>query len=414
MQESQQYEEIVNEHASPLSEQAQQPAPAARHWSQGRLGAASHKDSSEDDAHSIQFLGSGSEYFRIWIVNLCLSIATLGIYSAWAKVRRLQYFERNTQLAGAVFNFHGNPKAILRGRIIALALLIAYHYAFGFSKAIGVGVVAFLFVSMPWFLRSALRFRTRNTSYRGLRFDFNGSLAGAYATYLPMMLVFLLPGTLLALYPTNTLAYSSFMLYLLWPLLHARIKRYQHENIKYGSTLATYDLPSSRFWRPYIIAILLGLMSLVLVTCIVALTFGIANRTSSAATNSASSFTTMVIIFASTLATTYLLYLFSGPYLHVRLQNLVWSHTSFQGMRIESRLRAGPYLKLQAVNVLFTLLSLGLYRPFALVKVHRYRLGQVSVTAAGGFANVLAAEHRESSGASGEGTADFLGIDLSW
>jgi uncharacterized membrane protein YjgN (DUF898 family) len=27
-------------------------------------------------------------YFRIWIVNLLLTIATLGIYSAWAKVRR--------------------------------------------------------------------------------------------------------------------------------------------------------------------------------------------------------------------------------------------------------------------------------------------------------------------------------------
>lgn len=37
------------------------------------------------------FIGDGSEYFRIWIVNMLLSIVTLGIYSAWAKVRREQY-----------------------------------------------------------------------------------------------------------------------------------------------------------------------------------------------------------------------------------------------------------------------------------------------------------------------------------
>ncbi len=35
----------------------------------------------------LEFHGSGGEYFRIWIVNLCLTIVTFGIYTAWAKVR---------------------------------------------------------------------------------------------------------------------------------------------------------------------------------------------------------------------------------------------------------------------------------------------------------------------------------------
>ena len=38
------------------------------------------------------FEGKTSEYFGIWIVNLLLSLLTLGIYSAWAKVRRKKYF----------------------------------------------------------------------------------------------------------------------------------------------------------------------------------------------------------------------------------------------------------------------------------------------------------------------------------
>ena len=42
----------------------------------------------------LTFSGTGGEYFGIWIVNILLSMATLGIYSAWAKVRRMQFFYR--------------------------------------------------------------------------------------------------------------------------------------------------------------------------------------------------------------------------------------------------------------------------------------------------------------------------------
>jgi hypothetical protein len=51
-----------------------------------------------------RFTGTGGEYFRIWIVNVMLSVVTLGIYSAWAKVRRLRYFYRHTRISGASFD----------------------------------------------------------------------------------------------------------------------------------------------------------------------------------------------------------------------------------------------------------------------------------------------------------------------
>src|SRR5262245_54813734 len=70
------------------------------------------------------FTGSGGEYFRIWIVNMLLSILTLGIYSAWAKVRRLRYFYGNTHLAGSAFEYHGRPIAILKGRLLAFGVLL--------------------------------------------------------------------------------------------------------------------------------------------------------------------------------------------------------------------------------------------------------------------------------------------------
>jgi uncharacterized membrane protein YjgN (DUF898 family) len=40
----------------------------------------------------IRFTGSGSEYFRIWAVNLLLIVVTLGLYLPFAKARRIRYF----------------------------------------------------------------------------------------------------------------------------------------------------------------------------------------------------------------------------------------------------------------------------------------------------------------------------------
>ena len=62
-----------------------------------------------------EFRGNGGEYFRIWIVNLLLTIVTLGIYSAWAKVRRLRYFYGNTFLDGQSFDTTGGRSPSSRG-----------------------------------------------------------------------------------------------------------------------------------------------------------------------------------------------------------------------------------------------------------------------------------------------------------
>ncbi|HSS66565.1 MAG TPA: DUF898 family protein, partial [Gammaproteobacteria bacterium] len=73
-----------------------------------------------------EFSGTGGEYFRIWIVNVLLSILTLGIYSAWAKVRNKQYFYGSTTLDGASFEYTANPVNILKGRILVVSVLLVY------------------------------------------------------------------------------------------------------------------------------------------------------------------------------------------------------------------------------------------------------------------------------------------------
>src|ERR1043166_320431 len=77
--------------------------------------------------HRFEFRGSGGEFFRFWIVNIALSLVTLGIYSAWAKVRTRRYFYGNTFVAGHSFDYHASPVRILIGRIIALVLFGGYQ-----------------------------------------------------------------------------------------------------------------------------------------------------------------------------------------------------------------------------------------------------------------------------------------------
>ena len=74
----------------------------------------------------LEFRGSGREYFGIWIVNLVLSIATLGIYIPWARVRTRRYFYRNTLLDGHSFDYLADPKRLLIGYLIVGVFFILY------------------------------------------------------------------------------------------------------------------------------------------------------------------------------------------------------------------------------------------------------------------------------------------------
>ncbi|MCS0581506.1 YjgN family protein [Massilia pinisoli] len=360
-----------------------------------------------ETSHGLTFSGSGAEYFRIWIVNLLLTVATLGIYSAWAKTRRLQYFYRNTQLAGAGFDFRGDPKAILRGRILAVVVLAAYHYAFGFSLNAGMVTIALLLIGVPFMMRSALRFRLSNTVYRGLPFGFSGSVTRAYLVYLVPVAIFVLPGALLALNPKNPWAGAVFLLYLAWPLIHGAMRTYQHKHLMVGDQQATFPLGMMNLAKPYLIALLmwLGVIVLSIVVGIVAAILAGGKKATDFGTT---------LPFIIGMAIFYIALLLPGPYIVVRLNNRAWSATSFPGVRITCAMQFWPYLRLQVVNVLLTLLTLGLFRPFAAVRTWRYRVEHVTVDTPDGFEQAVLAARRPAAAAAGDGVADFLGVDLSW
>ena len=130
------------------------------------------------------FTGTGGEYFRIWIVNIALTLVTLGFYSPWAKVRNNRYIYGNTSVAEGFFDYHADPWVILRGRIIALVLLLIYLLGQNFFPVLIPILFVLLIIATPWIVVRSLAFNARNTSWRNIRFNFIGKPMGAAGAYL--------------------------------------------------------------------------------------------------------------------------------------------------------------------------------------------------------------------------------------
>jgi uncharacterized membrane protein YjgN (DUF898 family) len=329
----------------------------------------------------LSFTGSGSEYFRIWIVNTLLTIVTLGVYSAWAKVRTLQYFYRNTRLDGATFDYHGRPLAILKGRAIVLVLAVLFQYSGQVSPWLTLALAVTLAAVFPLLLVRSLRFRMANSSYRGLRFSFSGADRDGYRVFL--------------LWPVLTVL----SLYTLAPLAHQRFKQFQHNHTRFGTAPFAFSASARRFYAMY-----LGVAGVVfgIVVGLLLLQFLLASALSPAGgmVNAA------LGVAALTLA------LFAvGPVFSARLQNVVWNHTTLAPHTFRSEVNAGRLFVIHATNLLGILLTLGLFLPFARVRAARYRVQAVTMMAAGPLDAFVADEFAQV-GALGDAAADWYDIDI--
>ena len=372
-----------------------------------------------DDAEyplGIRFTGVGSEYFGIWIVNLLLMLVTLGLYYPWAKVRRLRYFYGNTLVGNEPLDFHGNPKRMLRGTVLVVVLLVLYSVAGNFSPVAGLIALVLVAAIAPALVRAAMRFRMSNTSWRGLRFRFVGSMQGVYAAVLPLYLPAILIVGLSAFVPDAgkppvwlgvSLVVLVLATLLVQPFTLWLLKRYQHQHYALASSQTGFTAgPGSFYW--------LGLKTAVVALLVMSaggtiMMFGglgglLSGRRPGFGTLLALGVLAMVVV---TLA----LLVMIKPYAVSRLQNLVWNHTRSDTLQFHSDLRYAAMLRLTVKNWLLVLLTLGLYWPFAAIAMTRLRVEAVSVTSLVD-PDMLIAKGLVTDDAAGDAAGDLFGFDL--
>ncbi|HDY7968484.1 TPA: DUF898 domain-containing protein [Vibrio vulnificus] len=341
--------------------------------------------------NSIQFKGQGGEFFGIWIVNILLSVITLGIYSAWAKVRTKRYFYGNTFIAGDNFEYHAQPMQLLKGRLVALALVVIWVVANSFFPLASLVLLALFYVSLPWLLWSNARFDSAMTSYRNVHFAFNGSLKEAYMSILGRGLASLL---IIAIYiaivvasanasamVATLLGFGTFVLmFVLYAWVVAGIHQYFASGYQYGDWKFVAKIETGFFLKTYCKAMLIGFLT--------AVAFMIVMGTFVLGTDIMNIFAGEVDLlegkgdFAYVVVTylvTITMSLGITAYTTTRIRNYVFSRLSATAeaqseteFRFASTFGVWDYMSLIVTNFLLQVITLGLARPWVMVRTSRY------------------------------------------
>jgi uncharacterized membrane protein YjgN (DUF898 family) len=330
-----------------------------------------------------EFTGSAAEYFRIWIVNLFFTLVTLGIFSAWAKVRKKRYFYGSTRLDGDSFDYFASPRAILYGRVIAVVAFALYAFAGELYPPAGYGFLAIGVLLAPWLVVRTLGFNARNSAWRGLRFDFAAPANDVARRYV---------GWLAALVLSAGLAY---------PWCVARYKSFVVSHHAFGTSGLNCELPAGRMFGIYIRA---GLLLLLLVVPIGGLSGYAVMRLELPESIDWMKFFLPVIGVYAAYAVVY-------AYTQARTANLQWNHTSGPGLRFRSTLGARRLAAIYLGNVVAAAASAGLLIPWAVVRTLRYRLEN--------FAMLIEADQVHSAnpalaavGAAGQELGDLFNLDI--
>jgi uncharacterized membrane protein YjgN (DUF898 family) len=343
------------------------------------------------------FCGTGGEYFRIWIVNLALTILTLGIYSAWAKVRTRRYFYGNTYVAGHAFDYHASPIRILIGRAIALALFIGYSLSASASPTIlGAWLIAFV-ILVPWLVNAALRFNARNSSYRNIRFNFTGTYFGALKAFI--------------LWPL----FGFVSLFLAWPLAHrARNYFYVNHHIYAGKPFSC-SYPGWEIYKVYIASWLLLVATTTVLSVLIYSLTDIEQLMSSVEAMEQDPEdvpTGLFGILAALYAILLIAFLAVGTFIRTMTFNLAVDNTQIDNRHwLDAKLNPFVMIWIVASNLFLIFLTLGIFYPWARVRVARYTANKMTLFGREGLDAYMAQLSSEQS-AIGEEVASFFDIDI--
>lgn len=337
--------------------------------------AALTQENSEQDTKfpqelAFEFKGDGKEYFKIWIVNITLTVLTLGVYSAWAKVRNKLYFYGNTFLDGSSFEYTATPIQILKGRIVAVILLSLFFIGDAVVAVTPIQQIIFsitfaliFIVVFPLLVIKTLEFNARYSRYRNIAFNFKGDYGSAFKYFI------LLP-----------LAGVTIVLI---PYVWQRKNKFFVKNSFYGTEPFEFSA-EPRDYLPLLGVIILTVIALAIAAWVLI--------------TSTDNISNIVIVT--------LFYVFSAiiirAYFKVHTHNVMYNNTIIKQHSLSGNYEFASYLKLLLTNTLGILLTVGLFIPWAKMRTAHYHAEHTQFIAMSEINDFIADEgHRVNSLAEG-------------
>lgn len=406
------------------------------------LNAKKTSNSAVSRLERFEFRGNGSEYFGIWIVNILLSIFTLGVYSAWAKVRNKQYFYGNTYLDGSSFEYTAQPVQILKGRAIAFLFFVLYQLASSYlSIKVNLFILLFLMLVTPWIIVRSMAFNARYTQYKNIRFGFNSDMKSAFIVFFLIPLLMLAPAIIYGLYAyfsdtsiTNLILGVSrkegdhmdisnilivfvglgLLMYAIYPFTVYVTKKFLVNNHRYGTADFKLRLDNSKpvylVYGWLLVAIILMFIGFWSITSISSSIYG--GEITSEAACAENSECIWSAIFGVLFPFAWMLIYFAiFAYVSARIYNIVYQKSSVGPHKLRANMPARGLMWIYFSNSLGILFTLGLFIPWAKVRSARFRAKHTALRVQGNLDEFIADEAKEQA-AFGEEFGELFDIDV--
>lgn len=336
-----------------------------------------------------QFTGTANEWFGIWIVNLMLSIVTIGIYSAWAKVRTKKYFYNNTFVEGRNFDYHATGGQIFKGRLIVIGALIVYQILLTAVPPLGLLLSLVLLLAFPWLILRSMMFNARMSSFSNVRFGFDGTTGQA------MLLMLVYPiGVLLTLYTT-------------FPILDRAFKRFSIANARLGGTRFAAAFPLGAFYKAFAVAALW----VIGVSLGGAALFGISIASFASAAQNAETDPGQILRLISLAYLLFFVAILPAAFIYQAMtRNVIYNNTVLEGgHRLASAVSAPMLLWIALSNTAVVICTFFLMLPWAQVRLARYLAAHTGYSL-GGSLDDFVTQAQTTGNAVGDAFADFEGM----
>jgi len=375
----------------------------------------------KENFEPFEFKAKTGEYFKIWIVNIALTLLTLGIYSAWAKVRTNRYIYGNTYLNKSNFEYNADPKRIFIGRSIVVlfyaTFLLFGHYLNMYKIAAGIFVLFLLL--LPWLIRQAISFRLKSASYRNIPFKFHAKVRSFYLLSviiivaiiaLPILIVFISKMSPELAVIVAIIGYILLFSVII-PILYRRYKALVVNHSSYANAEFSFKATRKDAVKMFIkMGLLTFAVSLIFGAITIAIT-GMGGTILSYIPTSITHhpmFKYLITIFGM------ILYLFfTGLYKGISdgyLSNFARNHTSLENAKFKGEINPTALGLISATNAILLVFSLGLLYPYTKLRYLRYKIEHTYFTCDN--YDKFISQGYENTNPIGEEAMDFFDIDI--